>query len=1091
MRNFIRRWAWVVSVALIACSAAVAAEAPSAGRILKATGVQGGVIVHLGCGGGKLTAALRAGEGYVVHGLDADAANVSKARRHIRSLGLYGKVSVEQLIGGRLPYAENLVNLLVAEDLGAVPMGEVMRVLAPEGVAYVKKGSGWTKTVKPRPANIDEWTHFLHDAGNNAVAHDSVVGPPRRMQWVAKPLWLRSHETDSGIPAVVTSGGRVFYIFDEGLIGITDKRLPEKWSLIARDAFNGTMLWRRDLPQWGWRTWKPTMMDGKEDWTQISGQRTQFPSSTRRRLVAQGDRVFVTLGYHAPLSIVDAATGKTIRTIEGTEGTDEIAACDGVVVAYVKGDLAGDAARRGQAPVTRLVAIAGETGKVLWDKPVGSLATLSMGIRGGRIIYLAGGSLECRDLKTGRTLWDQSGKAGPAAPAGKQGKTDAAAGKAKQPPKKKKRPSGGGGTLVLHEDLVLVGGGTNLRAHSAETGKQLWAKSVPGSAGAARADLFVADGLAWVGYSGIGYDLKTGEIKRQVSTKNLRSVGHHHRCYRGKATDKYIMVAQEGIEFIDLKGKANSRNNWVRGSCKHGIMPANGLLYVPADQCFCEPGVKLLGFNALSHAADWKGPADTQPAARLQNGPAYGEISGGAARPGDWASYRHDGQRSGATTAVVPADAGKLWQVKLGGRVTQPVVAGGKLFVAAVDAHTLHVMDSISGKALWSFTTGGRIDSPPTIHDGLVLMGSADGYVYCLRAVDGELAWRYRAAPEERRVGAFDQLESAWPVHGSVLVQNGLAYVCAGRSSFLDGGVFVCALEPKTGKVVHQARVEGPFPDFEESPGQCFWVAGSRAEVLVGDGESVFMRNVWFDGKLKQKDAPVLTNKGDQKIGLHLSSTSSLLDDEWYNRSFWTYWARFPGFYHANQAPQAGQLIVFDDERTFAVKVFYRRNRHSPMFFPGKEGYLLFADAADNEPILYDGQTPPKPIEWLPQSGYASSRGGTKIDVKAEGFDKGMGFTRAKPPLWAEWIPVRIRAMVKAGPTLFVAGPPDIFDEADPLAAFENRKGGRLLAVSASDGKKLAELKLDSEPVLDGLIAAEGRLYLATKDGRIVCLGRK
>ena len=37
---------------------------------------------------------------------------------------------------------------------------------------HPKKEGGWTKTVKPRPAEIDEWTHYLHDPSNNAVAHD-------------------------------------------------------------------------------------------------------------------------------------------------------------------------------------------------------------------------------------------------------------------------------------------------------------------------------------------------------------------------------------------------------------------------------------------------------------------------------------------------------------------------------------------------------------------------------------------------------------------------------------------------------------------------------------------------------------------------------------------------------------------------------------------------------------------------------------------------------------------------------------------------------------------------------------------------------
>jgi hypothetical protein len=46
-----------------------------------------------------------------------------------------------------------------------------------------------------------------------------------------------------------------------------------------------------------------------------------------------------------------------------------------------------------------------------------------------------------------------------------------------------------------------------------------------------------------------------------------------------------------------------------------------------------------------------------------------------------------------------------------------------------------------------------------------------------------------------------------------------------------------------------------------------------------------------------------------------------------------------------------------------------------------------------------------------------------------------------------------------------------------------------LCAVSAADGKTLAQYHLDSLPVFDGLAAAQGRLYLTLQDGRLLCLG--
>ena len=150
---------WMVAASCLALSAGALAGpaygAPSrteAEQILEATGVRGGLIVHLACGDGRLTGDLGTRGPYLVHGLDPGAANVAKARTHLRERGLYGKVTVEHFAGRRLPYVDNLVNLLVAEDLGDVPMNEVMRVLAPCGVVCILDGGSLKKTVKPRPA---------------------------------------------------------------------------------------------------------------------------------------------------------------------------------------------------------------------------------------------------------------------------------------------------------------------------------------------------------------------------------------------------------------------------------------------------------------------------------------------------------------------------------------------------------------------------------------------------------------------------------------------------------------------------------------------------------------------------------------------------------------------------------------------------------------------------------------------------------------------------------------------------------------------------------------------------------------------------
>jgi len=299
-------------------------------------------------------------------------------------------------------------------------------------------------------------------------------------------------------------------------------------------------------------------------------------------------------------------------------------------------------------------------------------------------------------------------------------------------------------------------------------------------------------------------------------------------------------------------------------------------------------------------------------------------------------------------------------------------------------------------------------------------------------------------------------------------------------------------LEPTTGKILHKGLLEGPHRDVDKDRDLAFFILGANSDVLVSEDGFLYMRQKKMTPELEEIEVDVLSSKGAQDVGLHIFSTSGLLDDSWYNRTFWMYSKRWPGFQLANQAPKTGQLLVVDDEKTYSVRVFYRRNVHSPMFFPGKEGYLLFADLNTNEPQIVGETGWRKPIAWLPQS-HIPREGNPGLDNVSRGFgaDKGIGYTRAEQPVWTQWLPVRIRAMVKAGNTLFVAGVPDVLDSKDPYAAFEARKGAKLVSVSAQYGKKLSETTLEYPPVFDGMIAASGRLFVSLRDGSVVCLAGK
>jgi len=42
--------------------------------------------------------------------------------------------------------------------------------------------------------------------------------------------------------------------------------------------------------------------------------------------------------------------------------------------------------------------------------------------------------------------------------------------------------------------------------------------------------------------------------------------------------------------------------------------------------------------------------------------------------------------------------------------------------------------------------------------------------------------------------------------------------------------------------------------------------------------------------------------------------------------------------------------------------------------------------------------------------------------------------------------------------------------------------------INKTNGRKIAEYKLDASPIFDGLIAANGNLYISTKLGTVVCM---
>jgi len=1055
-----------------------AGDSELAEEIIDAAGVNHGIIVHAGCGDGRLTVQLRRSDTALVQGLERSPEKVAAARARVRAENLAGAVVINHWQGEQLPYIDHLVNLLVVEEGVQVPEAEILRVLAPQGVALLRQGDGWRKVVKPRPDAMDVWTHYMYDSTGNAVSHDTLVGPPEHLQWVGDPRWARHHDHIASLTALVAAETRLFYVFDEG--STASITLPSQWRLIARDAFNGVVLWKRDLPDW---------------WTRFTPLKSG-PAQLPRKLVATSEHVYLPLGLNAPVSQLDAATGKTLQTYQDTENTWELLFNEGLLYAVRCSTREEEQEVQKQLFVNRrtpgnpfnerwkgwdreLVVIDPRTGEVAWRLSA-TILPGTLAVAGDSAFFHNGHRMVAVDKKTGQEQWTSKPVAA----------IDIAEG----------IPTGFMPSLVVDQGVVVFAGGQRYQEHMkartdkmvafcAQDGRILWEAAHYPSGYQSPEDLLVANGTVLAPFTTwltdrvpeenkvAGVDLLTGELVHHEKPDVEDPVWFiHHRCHPSKATVKYLLTSKEGVEFVDLENWDWKIHHWVRGGCIYGILPANGLLYTPMHACACSADTKLCGFNALAAPASRRSPVDARRH-ELTEGPAFGRVEAPARdKPGDWPTYRHDAARCGVASCPAPASLETVWEADIGGKPSAPVVAGGRVYVAAVDQHRLHVLEEDTGRELWNFTAEGRIDSPPTIDNGMVLFGSRDGCVYCLRASDGALVWRFRPVAEDRRLMAQEQIESVWPVHGSILIRDGEAWFVAGRSEFLDGGLHIFRLKPETGEVLSHATFDGKAPDGRVLTGAEEKRLVGLPDVLSASEDRIFMRAgvIRLEGDTIRKkllpEEPMFRyglrgrtegNRLAREAHPHLFSSYGFLDDSWMHRSYWVFndtYGHRHSYYRTGATRPAGRILVCDETNVYG---FGRQQRYFNWTTPLE--YCLFARA------------------------------------KAGNWEQALIWSKNAPGLLA-------RGLVLAGETLFAAGPPDLLDETRPGIRFEDAPtrqkmeeqaealaglhGGLLMALSKADGELKQQIDLDSPPVFDGMIVANGRLFLAMENGKVQCRGR-
>jgi outer membrane protein assembly factor BamB len=933
--------------------------------VLSGADVRGGLVVHLGCRSAALLGEFASDKRFVAHGLVRHAGAVAAVRTALAARGLYGRASAEQLIGTKLPYADHLVRFLVVEESLGVDKAEMLRVLCPRGVLYRKTPKGWRRTVKPRPAALDEWTHARHGADGNVVSRDRLVGPPTNARWISG---LRSSERGvQDTQVIVSSTGRLFAAAGH-----------RKLSLIARDAFSGIVLWERPY------SYKMRSLGYRTFWRQAP-------------LIAVGPLVYIAG------KALDAGTGKEAFSFAG----DPKACADGVLI------------------TEQMRALDAKTGKEIWrhSAEANGLALA------GRRAYITEGKwpekggpvqLVCLDLKTGKVRWRREIKLPTPA-------TRATTQYDGYSPRS--TPNGLLAGIVHHRGvLALEVTRTYIHLFSASDGTPLrsvryknWAPYASGL----RA--LMIDGKLWLPTFDTGEKFDFGVTinahsladGRKVKTLKLKTP-IRQRCRPPQASEAFLFLG--GMNAVDLATGAGESMPIARAACHIGLVLANGLIYAPPTHCRCYsmiPGYVALESRGQMHLP----PAKANNTDHRQTGPALRKIlpSGRKGSTDDWPGFRQDSMRRAHVKTAPRPDGKLLWNRDLGqSEPSSPVAAGGLVLVALSEAHRIDAIDMTTGRRKWSFVAGGRIDGPPTIRGGLCVFGCRDGWVYALRLSDGVLAWRNLAAPAVRRIMVHGQLESAWPAAASVAISDETVCVAAGRHNLAEGGVVVAAFDLTGGKKKWQK--ETPHRDLTHSlTGGAYENLSKPYSVTPDPRPSAAVLSGWLvcDGKAVQVD-------------------------------------RLGAF-----DIKSGRAIAMFDDRLNAKYVGPLKSLKNRSPRPNFEQWLLGAD---------DGRR----SCGIAGKKLVQGEGGKRLRLRASSSQAGSPLTGAPAA-------VDIAAIASAGTDWVVL--------TRPPAKQNTATEGKLLLIDKAARRVRSERRFPGLPVPHGLAVANGRVFITTKSGRLLCIG--
>jgi outer membrane protein assembly factor BamB len=772
-----RAWAALCCATLVAVPALLAG--PDVKSALKIIGAKRGIICLAGVPGKdpKFVTALAKGSELLVFVQTSDRMSANAVRRLAEQEELLGTRVFVSSGKGTIHLADNVADAVLATGDAGFTEGEYLRVIRPRAAAFI----GDRKIVKPVPEGFDDWSHPFHRADNNPQSNDQFVRGRFRTQFIATPKFSPMPEQ------TVIAGGRMYKAM--GHISHKANQNENLNTLLCINAFNGTILWKRPLPE-GFMIHRNTM-------------------------IATEDALY--LGDHESCKVIDGETGKVRREItiqaDLADGPSWkwMGIRDGVLYALVGNSEVKVETRksnnRGMGhwpwgmwkgheyadPETSfgygrtLVAIDLKTNDLLWHyRSKDYLDARALVMNQDQILaYVPEKYLAAVNPKDGKLLWKNE-SANLLAAIGPNGKAQ-------------HYITGYATTSYMKctDDYVFFAGPQRKKTvvASAKDGNLVWTYPDGNLQLVLRKDAVYAAGQQ--GTQGVKLAYSTGEVLAEFPARRA--------CTRATGcADSIFFRASGGTVRVLTESNHAHHIAPMRPPCQDGVLVSNGHLYWGPWMCGCQ--LSLYGNIGLAPAGSLE-PKPAGPDPENQYSDALvkyvrdlRKVEPLGIDPKDWTRYRGDDARSNRTAVELPGAVKRAWKglISTGVLPTAPVAAGGMVFVADRGG-VVHALDAASGKPVWKNFTAGPIYYPPVLSHDRLFVGSADGKVYAFAAKSGQLLWTFRVGPRDQLIPVFGQLISSWPVAGGVVVEGDTVYAAAGITHY--DGTYVVSLDTVSGEL--------------------------------------------------------------------------------------------------------------------------------------------------------------------------------------------------------------------------------------------------------------------------------------------------